>query len=215
MVLSILCVVAMLALVLSEYAKLGALRIASKVVASAAFVTLGARFATQGAYPQAIFVGLVLGAIGDVALLGRSSRAFLAGLGAFLLGHLAYVVAIAYLVTPSGWLGGAGALAAVPILAGGVALALLWPKLGAMRVPVIGYVLAIVTMVVAAIAAWRTDALPAPQRTRLVAGAALFFLSDLAVARDKFVAPGFVNKLWGLPAYYAAQLLIAWSLAGP
>jgi uncharacterized membrane protein YhhN len=214
MLLTILCAVATFALVLSEYAKLGALRIVSKVVASSAFVALGAGFATHASYPRAIFVGLVLGAIGDIALLGRSSGAFLAGLGAFLLGHLAYVVAIACLVAPGGWLGGAGALAAAPIIAGSIALALLWPKLGALRVPVIGYVLAIVTMVIAAIAAWCTGALPAPQRTRLVVGAVLFFVSDLAVARDKFVAPGFVNKLWGLPAYFTAQLLIAWSLAG-
>jgi len=46
----------------------------------------------------------------------------------------------------------------------------------------------------------------------LLAGAALFFVSDLAVARDRFVAPGFANRLWGLPAYYAGQLLIAWSI---
>ena len=47
---------------------------------------------------------------------------------------------------------------------------------------------------------------------RFLAGAVLFFASDLGVARDKFVAPGFPNRAWGLPAYYAGQLLIAWSL---
>jgi hypothetical protein len=29
------------------------------------------------------------------------------------------------------------------------------------------------------------------------------------VAQDRFVAPSFRSTLWGLPAYYAAQLLIA------
>jgi uncharacterized membrane protein YhhN len=43
----------------------------------------------------------------------------------------------------------------------------------------------------------------------LYAGAALFYLSDLAVARQRFVAPGFENKLIGLPLYYAGQLLLA------
>ena len=43
-------------------------------------------------------------------------------------------------------------------------------------------------------------------------GALLFFASDLAVARDKFVAPGVINKLWGLPAYYGGQLLLAWAV---
>ena len=36
-----------------------------------------------------------------------------------------------------------------------------------------------------------------------------FFVSDLAVAREQFVSEGFVNKTWGLPLYYAAQLLFA------
>ena len=46
-------------------------------------------------------------------------------------------------------------------------------------------------------------------RLGLYAGAALFYLSDLAVARQRFVAPGFENKLIGLPLYYAGQLLLA------
>lgn len=218
--LTIVCAAACIALVVAEYAKATTVRIVTKCLASAAFVAIGAvALASDGAvggpFARIIVAGLVFGAIGDVALLGKSSRAFLAGLGAFLVGHLGYVVAIGYLVSPQHWLSGAGALAAAPVIAGGVALALLWPKLGDMRIPVIGYVLAIVTMVIAAIAAWRMDALPEPQRTRLVIGAVLFFVSDLAVARDKFVAQSFVNRLWGLPAYYAGQLLIAWSLVGP
>jgi hypothetical protein len=37
------------------------------------------------------------------------------------------------------------------------------------------------------------------------------YLSDLSVARDRFVKPAFVNRLWGLPLYYASTVLIAWS----
>jgi len=47
----------------------------------------------------------------------------------------------------------------------------------------------------------------------LVLGAIAFFASDLSVARDKFVVRNYVNRAWGLPAYYAGQLLIAWSLS--
>lgn len=218
MLLTLVCGVACALLVLAELLKAKGLRVGAKVTASAAFVAIGLlNLPIEGpfvAYGRWIAIGLILGAIGDAALLGKSSKAFLAGLGAFLLGHLAYVVAIACVVSPGRWLGGAGELASAPVLAGGIALALLWPKLGSMRGPVIGYVIAIVVMVIAAMAAWNTEALPAPQRTRLVAGAVLFFVSDLSVARDKFVAQSFVNKLWGLPAYFAGQLLIAWSLAG-
>jgi len=35
----------------------------------------------------------VLSAVGDVALLWDSNRAFMVGLGAFLLAHIAYVIA--------------------------------------------------------------------------------------------------------------------------
>lgn len=36
-----------------------------------------------------------------------------------------------------------------------------------------------------------------------------FFVSDLAVARDRFVEPGFVNRFVGLPLYYGAQIVFA------
>jgi hypothetical protein len=43
-------------------------------------------------------------------------------------------------------------------------------------------------------------------------GAVGFYLSDLSVARDRFVVSEFVNRLWGLPLYYAAQVAMAWSV---
>ena len=45
-------------------------------------------------------------------------------------------------------------------------------------------------------------------------GAAMFCVSDLSVARDRFVSPGFVNGAWGLPLYFGGQLLLAASVAG-
>jgi uncharacterized membrane protein YhhN len=124
------------------------------------------------------------------------------------------VVGLALVEPVARWPADAGGLAALPIAAGAITLAALWSRLGALRVPVIGYVAAICAMVIAAIAAYRGAAVPDPQRGRLLAGAGLFFASDLAVARDRFVGHSFANKLWGLPAYYAGQLLFAWSLAG-
>jgi uncharacterized membrane protein YhhN len=44
------------------------------------------------------------------------------------------------------------------------------------------------------------------------AGALLFYLSDLTVARDRFVAPGRQNLLVGHPLYFAGQYLIALSV---
>ena len=43
----------------------------------------------------------------------------------------------------------------------------------------------------------------------IVIGAMLFFVSDLAVAMQRIVAPGFPAYLWGLPLYYSGQLCLA------
>ena len=198
---TIVCVIACLVLVGAEYRREHRVRVVSKTIASLAFIVVGLLAMTDTTVARWIVAGLVLGAVGDVALLGKSDRAFMGGLGAFLLGHIAYVVAIAHLAPPAVWL---TPFAIPPIVVGAAALAWLWPHLGSMKAPVIVYVVTIVSMVVGALAVWQT---------LLTAGAILFFISDLAVARDKFIAAGFTNRAWGLPCYYAGQLLIAWSLA--
>lgn len=207
-------------LVLAEWRAHASLRVVAKLVASAAFIAIGLEMFHIGhgggrvAYAHWIFVGLVFGALGDVFLLGSSKRAFLGGLVAFLIGHVAYVAAALERVPLASWPAAAGAGALIVISVGAIALGLLWRHLGSLRIPVIAYVLVIVTMVIGAIAVMRAHALPDPQRLRLLVGACLFFVSDLAVARNRFVVRAFSNKLWGLPAYYAGQILIAWSLVG-
>jgi uncharacterized membrane protein YhhN len=198
---TIVCAIAVGVLVYAEYADNTRLRFIAKPLASAAFIAVGLLAHSDHPYATWICVGLVLGAIGDVALLFE--RGFLAGLGVFLAGHVAYCVAFGQLVPPRAWLGEAGVYAIAPAIIAAIALAWMWRGLGSMRAPVIAYVAVIVTMVIAALAS---------HATIVVVGACLFFASDLAVARDKFVARAFVNRAWGLPAYYAAQLLLAWSL---
>ena len=203
--LSIACAVACACLVAAEWRGIVWLRAVAKTAASIAFLGVAVLAGRRSdGYAIALLCGLALGVVGDIALLGKSDRAFLVGLAAFLLGHVAYIVAVAQLVSPTSWLTSAGFAAALPIAVGAIALASLWPRLGSMRVPVIAYVLAIVVMVIGALAT---------SSNRLSVGAVLFFASDLAVARDKFVGRAFANKAWGLPAYYAAQLSIAWTLA--
>ena len=51
--------------------------------------------------------------------------------------------------------------------------------------------------------------LPGGADPRIPTGAVLFYVSDLFVARERFVTPGFVNKALGLPLYYGGQLLLA------
>jgi uncharacterized membrane protein YhhN len=195
---TVACAIGLAILLVGEARDRPTLRYIGKPLASASFLALAAAAHASGPFATWIMIGLVFGAIGDIALMWN--RGFIAGLAAFLIGHVAYVVAVARVVPVVQW---SSAFALVPIVAASFALAWLWPHLGKLRGAVVAYVIAIVAMVIAAIAFGRP---------RFVAGAVLFFASDLAVARDKFVKPGFANRAWGLPVYYAAQLLIASSI---
>lgn len=169
-------------------------RAAGKLGASAAFVVLGAARGGGGAFDRALLAGLVLSWAGDALLLSSRRPAFLGGLIAFLLAHVAYAVAFAGVTDATPW----SALPVLAVTAG--ALAWLWPHLGDLRAPVAAYCAVIAVML------WLALGVPRPE---VRAGAALFYLSDLLVARDRFVRPAFSNRLIGLPLYYAGQLLLA------
>ena len=181
------------------------LEVVSKAAASASFVALGLlRWAGDGSVGGWIVAGLLLCAAGDLLLLG-SGRSFDLGLLSFLLGHCAYIGAFATALPPSAW----WRVAVVPlVLAAAGALRWLWPHLGRRRLPVVAYIVAISVMVWGAVAVVRAGAFPATA----AAGAFLFYVSDLAVARHRFVKPEFLNRGIGLPLYFAGQVLIALSI---
>ena len=171
-----------------------ALRAAGKLGASAAFVAVALARGVEGALGHGILTGLVLSVVGDALLLSSRRAAFLAGLGTFLLAHVAYALAFAGVARPSAVV--ALAVAAITL----AVLRWLWPRLGAMRTPVVLYCAVITAML------WLALGVDRPE---IRAGAALFYASDLLVARDRFVRPGLANRVVGLPLYYAAQLLLA------
>jgi uncharacterized membrane protein YhhN len=177
--------------------------------ASLAFVVIGLSGMGNGAFAHWMIAGLVISAIGDIALLGKGSRAFLLGLVAFLMGHIAYLAGLACVVPPSRWLEEAGGYAAMPILVAAVALYQLRGRLGILTGPVLVYVAVMVVMVIAAFAARHHVS----HGKLLTAGATLLFLSDLSPARERADARAFTNRLHGVLAYYAGQLLIAWAIA--
>lgn len=169
-----------------------------KSVCSGGFLLLALSPGIDSAYARWVLAALVLSAVGDLALLSEAKRFFLAGLVAFLLAHVAYCVAFAPASRPFLWTALALAVAAAGVLRW------LWPGLGTMRIPVVVYCAVISVMLWLALGV---------DRGAVRAGAALFYVSDLAVARQKFVAPGVGNRLVGLPLYYAGQYLLAWSVA--
>jgi uncharacterized membrane protein YhhN len=162
--------------------------------------------ALQTGYGAWILTGLVLSFAGDVLLIPRDSeKAFLAGLTSFLLGHLAYAVAFARLGLNIPVLLGAAILLT---LVAGLAMRWLLPHVeGPMRGAVAAYTIVITGMVLFAASAYAQTGVPS-----VLVGALLFYVSDLAVARQQFVAKSITNRLWGLPLYFAAQLVLAASI---
>lgn len=150
-----------------------------------------------------IFVGLVLCLVGDVLLMWQEKGPFMAGIGAFLLGHIAYLIAFG--------MRGLHGLTAVIALVAVIPLAVfllrwLWEGISELRVPVIAYVVVISMMVAAAFGTYGFAA-----SGPILVGAILFFVSDLFVARERFVDSTFTNRAVGLPLYYGAQLIIAYA----
>jgi len=185
-------------------------RWALKPLTSALFLLVAFLQGPTTAYDAWIVTGLMLCAVGDVALISRERSWFLGGLVAFLLGHVAYVAAFAARGTAAIPDPAAGAL----IAAAGLGIFLyLRPHVGRMLVPVVAYMLVISVMLAAA---WTVAASePGGTGRQLALAALLFYLSDITVARDRFVTgPRFANRLVGLPLYYAAQFLFAFSVGG-
>lgn len=161
------------------------------------------------------FAGLVLVALvfclgGDVLLALGTHITFLLGLVSFLLGHIMYAVAF-FMVGDIGPFMGAG----TPLLVISAALTWRWlePHLGDMKIPVLAYIVVISIMVCAACGIAGDPTLPTSARATIFAGAVLFYLSDLFVARQRFVVNAHMNRVVGLPLYYAAQFLLAFSAA--
>ena len=176
----------------------------TKPIASLAFIWVGlAAGALETTYGQLILLGLVLCLLGDVLLIPHDRPAvFRAGVFAFLLGHVAY--SAAFLTRPLDPFGLAAGAVLLAVVVGGTLLWLgsalprdmVWPV--RVYMVVIGVMATLACGVTAAGGPWA-----------VAVGALAFTASDISVARDRFVQHEFLNRAWGLPLYYAAQLLLA------
>lgn len=205
--LSAACLASVAALLVLHRRGSSAGRVVAKLAASSCFVLVALSLgAHRSPYGQLILGALLLGWCGDALLLGRAARAFLGGLVAFLLSHLLF--AAAFLSA------GVSVQAMAAALAVALAVGLpLWRWLMPhtpqdFRRPVALYVVVILAMCAAA-----AGHAVAAQRWGVLVGAVMFAASDIAVARERFVRQGFVNQLWGWPAYFGAQLVLAWTVA--
>lgn len=196
------------ALVLSDVRDFRPGRYLFKPLAAAAFVWLAWSLgATDTAYGKWLLVGLLLCMLGDLLLMPDKEVFFLAGLGAFLCGHLLF--GVAFLQLPTNVLG--LAISAVPVvLLLLVVRSWLMPHVNReMKIPVLAYMLVISAMLLCAgltagqpVAPWA------------IVGAWGFACSDLAVARRQFIRPeSRWNGVWGTPLYFLSQMVLACTVA--
>ena len=205
---ALLSLVATVALVLSDYRDFRAGRYLFKPLAAVAFVWLSLSLdATDTRYGQWLLAALALCLVGDVFLMWNNERSFLAGLAAFLCGHLLF--AVAFFQLPVNLVG--LAISALPVL---VLLGTVWrwlmPHVNRdMKIPVTLYILVISAMLLCAgMTAGQSAA------ALIIVGAWGFACSDLAVARRQFILPASrLNGVWGTPLYFLSQMVLASSLA--
>ncbi len=204
----LLSCIAVAALVISDFRDVRAGRYLFKPLAAFAFVWLALSLdAGDTAYGRWLLAALLFCLLGDLLLMPDSERAFLAGLAAFLCGHLLF--AVAFFQLPGNTLG-----LAISVLPAMILLVTVWrwliPHVGReMKLPVILYILVISAMLLCA--GLTLGQAPA---CLIIIGAWGFACSDLAVARRQFILPASrLNGVWGTPLYFLSQMVLASSLA--
>jgi uncharacterized membrane protein YhhN len=156
-------------------------------------------------YRALIAAGLCWSLAGDVFLMLPGDQ-FIAGLASFLVAHLCYAAAFA------GHGGGVRDLRAAGVfVVAGVILAVLWPSLGALQVPVTLYVVVITAMTWQALTRFHRSG---SADARLAAyGALLFMVSDASLAFRRFRGDFTGSVLLVMGTYWLAQWGIARSVS--
>ncbi len=160
-------------------------------------------------YYHFLLAGLILCFFGDVCLALSGNKIFQLGLITFLLGHVFYIFSFLSRVKFSLWI----SLDTFIIFAVSTMI-FLWlrPYLKSMLLPVLAYILVITLMLCGAWTFSQKTPFPVLGRILIFAGVFCFYISDIFVARDRFMMKEYLNRLIGLPLYYSGQFLLAFSV---
>ena len=156
-----------------------------------------------------IAAGLIFSWAGDLFLLyeARNLNFFIGGLASFLLAHICYI--IYYFKCATSWSAtfkNHGIWLVITVAYSVGLVALLWPKLGRLLLPVIAYAAVLTTMLISSIAA--IPAVPKKASWLFVTGAVAFVVSDSLLAINKFYQPFFLAGVLIMITYGMAQWLI-------
>jgi uncharacterized membrane protein YhhN len=149
--------------------------------------------------------------LGDVLLMFQGDELFfIAGLVAFLSGHVLYMVSYRQMRNPQdsdGLLNTQKIRFAFPIVLAGTGLVVvLLPHLGSLKIPVMVYALVLTVMVLQAL--FRFGFTSKRSFTLVFVGAIFFMISDSALAINKFMQPLPMSSLLIMSTYLTAQFLI-------
>lgn len=148
--------------------------------------------------------------LGDVLLMlqPQHENLFIWGLAAFLVAHLCYMVTYHFARGEVASAGKSYQISRVIMLlvAGLALLYLLWPGLGALKLPVTAYTCVIIAMAVMAVL--RRGRTTEKSFVLVYSGALLFIMSDAMLAIQKFLEPIYMGDLWVMGTYIVAQFLI-------
>jgi len=164
---------------------------------------------THRTYYFLVLAGLGLCLVGDICLVFSRKVMFLTGLIVFLLGHVLYSIAFFHLSQINSWI---WAITLGALIVGVWIYWWLKPYLGSLKVPVLFYIFVISLMVCGAWSIAGDGVLVQRGRFMVLIGALLFYVSDIFVARNRFIKKEYLNRLCGLPLYYSGQFLLAFSI---
>jgi uncharacterized membrane protein YhhN len=147
--------------------------------------------------------------VGDVLLMFSGEMYFIFGLVAFLIGHVFYIFSFRQF----SWTTGIQLLPtqkvryAFPIILAATGLVVvLYPKLGALQIPVMVYALIIMLMAITAL--FRVGFTSKESFTWVFVGAIFFMISDSSLAINKFHTPFFGASTLIMLTYVSAQFMI-------
>ena len=155
--------------------------------------------------------GILLSLVGDVLLMISLDKFFLGGLVAFLLAHIAYIVGFNIPIPAMDFF---GIVFAVMIGLGGARIIRrILDRLpatgnGRMRLPIIVYSTVISVMLLSAMMKLTDISWNANAAALVAVGAFFFYLSDIILAWNKFVAPIQHGRIYNIAAYHLGQIAL-------
>ncbi|HAW78721.1 MAG TPA: hypothetical protein DCX27_02775 [Balneola sp.] len=207
LVFAIICLLSLSALLWAEKNESVWGRWIFKIIASSAFVLIALTLAdVTSTFSKWMIAGFVFSLTGVIFLIKSAEKNFFKiGIVSFAMAHIAFILAFVSI----------GALGISFYVTTLLALCLMlisykWliPGLHSeFKAMVIVYMIIIGIMCSLSGYAWEGS-----YRDGVLIGAFVFAISDLYVAREKFIKSEFKNKIIGLPLYYLAQIFLALSL---